>query len=126
MRIIASHLARLVWGVALMISGGLISLAVWRYGPARLRAEVATESDWTLPRIWDFWIRYAIPLQAIVLLVWWLRQATTEAFAADWWNPLEPYSAASCLLQWGIVLVVLMLLNKWIVSRLDLTQTSDS
>ena len=114
-----------VWGVALMISGGLISLAVWRYGAKRLREEVATESDWTLPRFWDLWIRYAIPLQAVVLLVWWLRQATTDAFAAEWWNPLEPYSAASCVVQWAVVLAVLFALNKWMVSRLDLPKTSD-
>ena len=115
-----------VWGVALMISGGFISLAVWKYGASRLREEVAVESDWTLPRIWDFWIRFAIPVQAVVLLGWWLRQATTEAFAAEWWNPLEPYSAASCVLQWSIVMAVLYALNKWMVSRLDLTPTSDS
>ena len=109
-----------VWGVALMISGGLIALAVWRYGAARLRSEVATPSDWTLPAVWDGWIRIAVPLQAAVLLVWWLYQATTDAFAAEWWNPLEPYSAASCLVQWGVVLAVLFALNRWMVRRLDL------
>ena len=115
-----------VWGVALMISGGLIALAVWRYGASRIREEVATPTDWSLPRVWDAWIRYAIPLQAIVLLGWWLYQATTEAFAAEWWNPLEPYSAASCLVQWGVVLAVLFALNRWMVSRLTFEPQPDA
>ncbi|MEO0560238.1 MAG: sodium-dependent transporter, partial [Bacteroidota bacterium] len=114
-----------VWGVALMISGGFISLAVWKYGAKRLREEVAVESDWALPRIWDVWIRFVIPVMATVLLGWWLWQAGT-AYSENWWDPFEPYSAASCVVQWGAVMVVLFLLNKWMANRLDLPKTSDS
>ena len=114
-----------VWGVALMISGGLIALTVWRYGAQRLREEVAVESDWSLPRIWDVWIRYAIPFQAIVLLGWWLWQVG-PANSETWWNPLEPYSAASCVLQWSVVLGVLFALNRWMVGRLTFEPVSDA
>ena len=110
-----------VWGVALMLSGAFIALAVWRHGAARLREEVATPSDWTLPRVWDSWIQYAIPLQAVVLLGWWLYLATTADFTSRWWDPLEPYSAMSCLFQWGVVLVGLYLANGWMVRRLTRT-----
>ena len=107
-----------VWGVALILSGAFIALAVWRHGAARLRAEVATESDWALPGLWDFWITKAIPFQAVVLLGWWLYRATTADFTTRWWDPLEPYSAMSCLVQWGVALVVFYLLNDWMVRRL--------
>ncbi len=106
-----------VWGVALMLSGAFIALAVWRYGAARLREAVATESDWTLPRAWDVWITRVIPFQAVVLLGWWLWLAATD-YSENWWDPLEPYSAMSCLVQWGAALVVFYLLNSWMVRRL--------
>jgi NSS family neurotransmitter:Na+ symporter len=114
-----------VWGVALMLSGALVALAVTTYGASTLRAEVATPSDWTIPRLWDGWMRVAIPLQAVVLLGWWLDRATTADFTKAWWNPLEPYSAASCLVQWTVVLVVFLLLNRWMVRRLRLADLPD-
>ncbi|MEM1056360.1 MAG: sodium-dependent transporter [Bacteroidota bacterium] len=111
-----------VWGVALMLSGAFIALAVWRHGAARLREGIATETDWKLPKIWDTWITVAIPIQAIVLLGWWLYLATTAAFTSRWWDPLEPYSAASCVVQWSLVLFVLYLANQWMLRRLATTE----
>ncbi|MGB3544384.1 MAG: sodium-dependent transporter, partial [Rubrivirga sp.] len=108
-----------VWGVALMLSGAFIALAVWKYGASRLREEIATETDWRLPKLWDTWITVIIPIQAVVLLGWWLYLATTASFTSRWWDPLEPYSAMSCLVQWGVVLLVLYLLNGWMVRRLQ-------
>ena len=106
-----------VWGVALMLSGAFIALAVWRYGAGRLRAAVATESDWRLPKVWDVWITRAVPFQAVVLLGWWLWLAATD-YSENWWDPFEPYSAMSCLVQWGAALVAFYLLNGWMVRRL--------
>jgi NSS family neurotransmitter:Na+ symporter len=110
-----------VWGVALMISGAFIAFLVSRYGAARLRGEIATPSDWRLPGAWDFVMRWLIPLQAVVLLVWWMAQATTSGFVgADghWWDPLNPYSLMTVLVQWAVVLVAFFLLNRWMTRRL--------
>ena len=109
-----------VWGVALMISGAFIAAAVWKHGAARLREEVAVEGDWRLPRLWDSWIRFAIPLQAVVLLGWWLSLAATD-YSENAWDPFEPYSAATCLVQWALALGVFYLFNRWMVARLDAT-----
>ena len=106
-----------VWGVALMISGAFVAFAVVTYGPARLRADVATPTDWRLPAAWDVWLKVAIPLQAIVLLGWWLWQATTADFTDRWWDPTEPFSAASCLVQWALALGAFIGLNRWMVRR---------
>ncbi|MEM0964410.1 MAG: sodium-dependent transporter, partial [Bacteroidota bacterium] len=111
-----------VWGVALMISGAFIALAVWKHGAARLREEVATATDWRIPRVWDVWITVAIPLQAVVLLGWWLWLAGT-AYSQNAWDPFEPYSAATCLLQWTLVLVVLFAANRWMVRRLATSES---
>ena len=109
-----------VWGVALMLSGAFISLAVWRYGADRLRAEVLTPSDWRLPTLWSGWVRYAIPLQAVVLLGWWLWLAATD-YSDNWLAPFEPYSAATVLLQWALALALLFGLNGWMGRRLATT-----
>ncbi len=109
-----------VWGVALMISGAFIAWLVWRYGASRLRDETATPSDWRLPSAWQPLIRWAIPLQAGVLLVWWSWQATTPGFlgaGGRWYDPFNPYSLMTCLVQWGAVLVTLFLLNHWMSRR---------
>ena len=106
-----------VWGVALILSGAFVAYAVTTYGPDRLRAETETPADWRLPRVWDGWLRVAIPLQAVVLLGWWLWQATTADFAERWWDPTEPYSAATVVLQWLVVLVPLVALNRWMARR---------
>lgn len=110
-----------VWGVALMISGAFIANLVWRYGPERLRSEVATPEDWQLPDIWPFLIRWLVPMQAIALLVWWGWQATTPGFLGEggrWYDPLNPFSLMTCLAQWGTALVALVLLNRWMSRRL--------
>jgi NSS family neurotransmitter:Na+ symporter len=102
--------------VALMISGAFVAVLVCRYGSRQLRDETATAADWRLPRVWHALIRWAIPGQAIVLLVWWGWQATTPGFLGEggrWYDPLNPYSLMTCLAQWGVVLAALVLLNGW-------------
>jgi len=111
-----------VWGVALMISGAFIARLVWRYGATRLQEETATASDWRLPRLWQPLIRWLIPLQAGVLLAWWGWQATTPGFlgaGGRWYDPLNPYSLMTCLVQWSAALVALVLLNGWMLRQLS-------
>ncbi|MEM6784535.1 MAG: sodium-dependent transporter, partial [Bacteroidota bacterium] len=105
-----------VWGVALMLSGAFVAFAVVRYGPDRLRSELAVPSDWRIPSVWSVMMRYVVPLQAVVLLGWWLWQAAT-AYSENWLNPLEPYSAMTCLLQWGVVLALFIAANRWLARR---------
>ena len=106
-----------VWGVALMLSGAFVAFAAMKYGLKRLREEVATPSDWKLPGIWDVVLRWFVPVQAVVLLGWWLWRATTSDFATRWYDPFEAYSAMTCLAQWGVVLLAFILLNRWMVNR---------
>ena len=109
-----------VWGVALMISGALVAFAVIRYGPGHLRREEvnATPGDWGVGKGWGLIIQYVIPFLAAVLLVWWLYQ-TIAVYAPDtWYDPTDPYSFMTCVLQWGLVMVFLMLMNRWLVARL--------
>jgi NSS family neurotransmitter:Na+ symporter len=51
-----------------------------------------------------------------VLVGWWLW-AATQWDPAGWWHPFRPDSLGTCLLQWGIVMLVLVASNRWMVRR---------
>jgi NSS family neurotransmitter:Na+ symporter len=103
-----------VWGVALMLCGAFVAFAVIKYGVERFANEVnqAVENDWNLGKVWRNLIRWAVPLQAVVLLVWWMGLAATVYAPDDWFNPLNPYSVMTCIVQWGVVLAALLMLNR--------------
>jgi NSS family neurotransmitter:Na+ symporter len=107
-----------VWGVALLLSGLFFAIAIVRYGVTRFREEQLNhaDSDIRIGRWWDVVIAVVVPVEALVLLGWWLYQAWT-------WNPeswLSPFSAenvGTVLFQFAVVLVVLLVANRWIAGR---------
>lgn len=110
-----------VWGVALMLSGAFVAAAVIKYGAAEFGRSVVAggEADWTVGLVWTALIRYAVPMQAVILLTWWLYLSATTYAPETWYNPLEPYSVMTCLVQWGGIGALLFLLNDWLVRRTD-------
>ncbi|MCZ6776083.1 MAG: sodium-dependent transporter [Ignavibacteria bacterium] len=109
-----------VWGVALMISGAFVAFALFRYGITRLREEelLVDESDLKLGRWWDLVLKYFVPSAAITLLVWWLSLSVTVYAPEEWYNPFEPFSVMTCLVQWTVVLSIFVLLNRWMATRM--------
>lgn len=112
-----------VWGVALMISGAFVAAAVIRYGARQFRLEEmgGGDDDWSAGLIWERLIKYAVPIQAIALLVWWLYLSASTYAPDTWFDPLDPYSVMTCLTQWGVVLALFILGNRWIVGRNELS-----
>ncbi len=108
-----------VWGVALMISGTFVAFAVTRFGAERFRQEaiLGIPGDWGVGSVWKFLIRYLVPLQAIVLLVWWLYLAATVYAPDTWYDPTDSYSVMTCLVQWGLALAVFIGLNRRMVAK---------
>lgn len=106
-----------VWGVGLMLSGFFFAFAVVRYGVTRWRQEFINtgHSDVHIGAWWDWAIRLVL-VQAVVLMVWWLVQAQGEDFAATW-TLLSPFNIGTVLIQWGVVLAILILANRWLVDR---------
>jgi NSS family neurotransmitter:Na+ symporter len=105
-----------VWGVALMISGAFIAFAIVKYGEENFRSNIVNieNSEWNVGRWWSFVIKYLIPLQVTVLLTWWLYNST-KWYPDTWWHPFNlktPETLGTCIVQWGIVIIVLFLLNK--------------
>lgn len=104
-----------VWGVALMVSGLFFSIAVIGSGIRRFRDEQLNHehSDIRIGRWWDLVIGVVVPLEALVLLTWWLYQARGWD-PKGWLNPLGVENVGTILLQWGVVFAVLLLANKWL------------
>ncbi|HSR67081.1 MAG TPA: sodium-dependent transporter [Acidobacteriota bacterium] len=107
-----------VWGMALMVSGLFISLAVISQGADRFRREnINSEgSDLKVGSWYNFVIRFLIPAQVVILVVWWFWQVI-QADPTGWWNPWEAESVGTCLLQWSVVLAIFIAANRSISER---------
>jgi len=103
-----------VWGVGLMVSGFFFAFAVLRYGVTKWRETFINheDSDLRVGAWWDWSIRL-VAVEAVVLAVWWLWSARGADFRATW-TLLSPYNVGSVLIQFGIALGALLLLNRWI------------
>ncbi len=107
-----------VWGVGLLLSGLFFSLAIIRYGVRRFREEQVNhpDSDIRIGRWWDVLMRLLVPVQAVVLLAWWLA----EAWSWDpkgWLSPFAQENVGTVLFQFAVVLAALVAANRWIVRR---------
>lgn len=107
-----------VWGVALILSGGFIAFAVLKFGVSKLRTQIlnSQSSDFKLGRWFDYVIMILVPLQVIVLLLWWI--SASFEWEPEWYNPFKTESAGTAIFQWAFVLVILILLNKKMVKKL--------
>lgn len=105
-----------VWGVGLLIGGLLVAIAMMKYGVERARAELDADSDFRVGRWWSTLI-WIFPVVFVILFGWWIQQTIT-VFAPDaWYNPLEPFSLMTLVVQWAALLVVMLLLNNWLSNR---------
>ncbi|HSL82005.1 MAG TPA: sodium-dependent transporter [Thermoanaerobaculia bacterium] len=104
-----------VWGVGLMLSGFFFALAARRFGLERLRREEinAPGADLRVGRWWTFLVGVVIPVEAVVLMVWWLWQARGWD-PGGWLNPFQPETVGTVLAQWAVVLAVLFAANRWL------------
>lgn len=107
-----------VWGVALMVSGLFFAIAVRKWGLRRFRDEQLNHpgSDIRIGRWWEIVIGVVVPLEALVLIVWWLYQARGWD-PKGWLDPFGIENVGTILLQWGVVFVLLLVGNRWLGSH---------
>ena len=105
-----------VWGVALMVSGAFVAFIVIRSGVDKMRNEhlLGADGDWAVSKLWVYNVKYVIPIAAVTLLAWWLSQSVDET----WWDPIQPASLMTLLLQWTVVLGLFVAGNRWLVKRM--------
>jgi NSS family neurotransmitter:Na+ symporter len=106
-----------VWGVGLMLSGLFFAFAVVKYGVTDWRETFINtgHSDIHIGRWWDWAIRLVL-VEAVVLMIWWFIQARQDSFA-ETWTPFSAYNIGTVVIQWAIVLVCVLLTNRWLVQR---------
>lgn len=108
-----------VWGVALIISGAFISFAIIKFGVDKFRREIINGfgSDVKTGKWFNFLIGFLIPVQVLILVSWWL--ISSVSWDPEWWNPFHTENAATCLFQWGIVLLFFILFNRKMIENLN-------
>tara|TARA_R110000868_G_scaffold304437_22_gene565427 strand:+ start:4257 stop:5750 length:1494 start_codon:yes stop_codon:yes gene_type:complete len=107
-----------VWGVGLMVSGAFISYAVISFGADRFRARLVNseESKTKLGSWWTIIIKYIVPVEVVTLLFWWMYLSATEYAPETWYNPFDPFSVATVVLQWVLALGLVYFFNNKLTS----------
>ena len=100
-----------------MLSGFFFAFAVLRYGVTRFREELinGADSDMRIGRWWDWAIKLCL-VESVVLIVWWFLQVRGEGWRTTL-DPLATFSIGTVLLQWGIILLLFRLGNRWLADR---------
>ena len=62
-------------------------------------------------------VKYIIPVEFAALVIWWFYQSIASFDREGWWNPFHTYSVATCIFQWGLIIIILLILNKVITER---------
>lgn len=108
-----------VWGLGLMVSGLFIAVALAIFGTDRFRKELINTEDEPRPvGAWfTFVMRYVVPLEFLALMIWWFYQSAANYDREGWWNPLRTYSVGTTVVQWGLLIVLLLLVNRWWAAR---------
>jgi neurotransmitter:Na+ symporter, NSS family len=110
-----------VWGIGLIISGLLIMIVVLRYGVRKFKEDyIDTDSDFNVPvKYFAVALSFNVVL-AVVLIYWWMSRGYSEYpwFDANGnWNVFDVYSNASIVTQWGLAIVIGLLLNKYLYRK---------
>jgi neurotransmitter:Na+ symporter, NSS family len=105
-----------VWGIGLLIGGLFCAIAMMKWGVERARADLDVDSDFKVGFWWTGLIRI-FPLVFAILFGWWIQQTVTEFAPDDWYNPFEPFSLMTMLVQWAALAIVMLVLNNWLSNR---------
>jgi NSS family neurotransmitter:Na+ symporter len=107
-----------VWGVGLMLSGLFYALGARKFGLEKLRRETVNGegADIQIGSWWSFLVGVVVPIEAVVLMIWWLWEARGWN-PESWLNPFLPDSVGTVLFQWAIALAALIALQRWLRPR---------
>lgn len=103
-----------VWGIGLLLGGLAAAVAMMKYGVERARRDIDAVSDFAVGRWWNVCI-YAFPVMFVVLFGWWIQQAVVDI--PDWWNPFEVFNLGTMVVQWALLAIVLLALNRFLAEK---------
>jgi len=109
-----------VWGVGLIVTGLFILIGVAMNNPEKFKREhIDVGSDMVLS---SSFFKYAIYINIAVglfLIYWWLSQDYSSTWLNEegQWDLFGTYSNASTITQWGLVIVIGLMLNKYLFKK---------
>jgi len=105
------------WGLLFSALGIAVGTEnIWRFPRIAAQNGVKEDkNDWQTKGMWSLLIKYFIPMAAAALLVWWLYLSVTEFAPDSWYNPFDPFSSMSCVVQWAVAAFVLYLVNRRLI-----------
>jgi len=109
-----------VWGLGLLLSGAFFTFTVWRIGiPVFLRDWLQISKYKSLVNlIFSILFYFLIPLEFIAMISWWSIRSI-QWNPENWWNPAEVFGLGTAILQWAVVILLGLILNKPINRRLE-------
>ncbi len=112
-----------VWGVGLLISGVLFAYAVYRKGIENVRRMI-NHASWIKVGRWFNVCVLAIPAVFLILFIWWVWQSVSW-YPQTWWNPFEKTSPATMAVQWALLFILVLALNRWLARRIKAPHPED-
>ena len=108
-----------VWGIGLMVSGFYFAMAIIKFGVTKFRSQLINNigNDINIGKWYEYIIKYVIPLEFFILIVWWFWQSV-QWYPKTWWNPFKEYTLGTCIFQWGIVILIFIIFNYKIANRI--------
>ena len=98
-----------VWSVGLLVSGLFIIVTAMKYGVNKFRTELINDSTGKGVGKWfNIIIAVLLPLEFLALISWWFFQTSS----GDWWNPFALENPGTCIFQWAVVIIFLIIVNK--------------
>lgn len=105
-----------VWGVGLLISGLFAAIAMMRYGLERARSELDADSDFRVRGWWKVLVGL-FPAMFVVVFGWFIYLSVSDP-EQTWYNPFKTFSVGTMVIQWGILVIVLLVLNNVITRKI--------
>lgn len=98
-----------VWGIGLVISGLFIIFGAFKYGINKVKTElIDADSDIIVPRLY-YVISMGLNLVlGVVIILWWM----TRGYSENNYDIFDVYSNATIIFQWGLILIIGLLLNR--------------
>lgn len=107
-----------VWGVGLFVSGLFVAIALMKHGLKKVQDEYIN-TPWTDFKVGAWW-RICItlfPVMFAVIFGWWVYQSSTW-YPDNWMAPFEVFSVGTILLQFGILLIIVLITNNLLVKKI--------
>lgn len=102
-----------VWGIGLLFSCLFYAIVAIHYGVETLRSEINSVSDIRVAKVWSKIVVVCVPIIFVVFLMWWTYQSIND-YPQSFWDPRNLESIGTVVVQLGLGLGVVYLLNPWI------------